>query len=350
MYYQTQNPHGGDIYAEKVELDYSANTNPLGVPPAVIAAAAASLERADRYPDPYCRALVKAISEAEGVKPEYILCGNGASELIFAFCAAARVKKAAALAPTFSEYASALALFGGETVLYPLRREQGFLPGENFLEWLGGEKPEAVFLCNPNNPTGRLFPPDLIMDVITLCKQIGARLFVDECFLEMAHGGESLKGLLAGFPGLFLLRAFTKSYGMAGLRLGYCFSADEALLRRMAELTPPWDVSTPAQAAGVAALGEGAFLQRAKELIDRERPRLRAALEEMGLWVCPSDVNYLLFRGPESLLGDLRKRGVLLRDCANFPGLGVGWYRMAVRREEENDRLLAAMRACIRSE
>ena len=106
----------------------------------------------------------------------------------------------------------------------------------------------------------------------------------------------------------------------------------------------------PWWAAGVAALGEGAFLQRAKELIDRERPRLRAALEDMGLWVCPSDVNYLLFRGPESLLGDLRKRGVLLRDCANFPGLGVGWYRMAVRREEENDRLLAAMRACIRSE
>ena len=210
MYYQTRSPHGGDIYAEKVELDYSANTNPLGVPPAVIAAAAASLERADRYPDPYCRALVKAISEAEGVKPEYILCGNGASELIFAFCAAARVKKAAALAPTFSEYASALELFGGETALYPLRQEDGFLPGEDFLRWLRAEAPEAVFLCNPNNPTGRLFPSDLIMDVIALCKQIGARLFVDECFLELAHGGESLKGLLAGFPGLFLLRAFTK--------------------------------------------------------------------------------------------------------------------------------------------
>jgi threonine-phosphate decarboxylase len=347
MYYQTKNPHGGDVYAAPVELDYSANTNPLGVPPAVIAAAASALEKADRYPDPYCRALVKAISEAEGVKPEYILCGNGASELIFAFCAAAKVKKAAALAPTFSEYASALALFGGETVLYPLRREQGFLPGKGFLEWLGGEKPEAVFLCNPNNPTGRLFPHDLIMDVIALCKQIGARLFVDECFLELAHGGESLKGLLADFPGLFLLRAFTKSYGMAGLRLGYCFSSDSALLARMAELTPPWDVSAPAQAAGVAALGEGEFLRSAKELIDRERPRMKAALEAMGLWVCPSDVNYLLFRGPESLLGDMRQWGIALRDCANFPGLGPGWYRIAVRREEENDRLLAALRECV---
>ena len=96
-----------------------------------------------------------------------------------------------------------------------------------------------------------------------------------------------------------------------------------------------------------AALGEGEFLRRAKELIDRERPRLKAALEAMGLWVCPSDVNYLLFRGPESLLGDLRDKGIALRDCANFPGLGPGWYRTAVRTEQENDRLLAAIRECV---
>ena len=179
MYYQIKNPHGGDIYAEPLELDYSANTNPLGVPPAVIAAAAAALEKADRYPDPYCRDLVKAIAAAEGVKPEYILCGNGASELIYAFCASAGVKKAAALAPTFSEYAAAVELFGGKTVLYPLRREDGFLPGEDFPAWLRAERPEAVFLCNPNNPTGRLFPPELIIEVAPLCKQNGARLFVD---------------------------------------------------------------------------------------------------------------------------------------------------------------------------
>ena len=347
MLYRTENLHGGDVYAREIELDYSANINPYGTPQSVIDAAARALADIRNYPDPYCRALVKAIAEAEGVQPEYIFCGNGASELIFAFCAAAQPGKAAALAPTFSEYASALELFGGSTVLYPLRQEWGFLPGADFLEWLRAERPEAVFLCNPNNPTGRLLPHDLIMQVITLCKQIGARLFVDECFLELANGGESLKGLLADYPGLFLLRAFTKSYGMAGLRLGYCFSADEALLRRMAELTPPWDVSGPAQAAGVAALGEGEFLRRAKELIDRERPRLKAALEALGLWVCPSDVNYLLFRGPETLLGNMRLKGIALRDCANFPGLGPGWYRMAVRTEEENDRLLAALKECV---
>ncbi|MBR5701432.1 MAG: aminotransferase class I/II-fold pyridoxal phosphate-dependent enzyme, partial [Oscillospiraceae bacterium] len=136
MLYRKKNPHGGAAWEPGVTLDFSANTNPLGTPPAVIAAAAEALGRADRYPDPYCRALVKAIASSEGVAEKHILCGNGASELIFAFCAASGAKRAAALAPTFSEYASSLALFGGETALYPLRQENGFLPDGGFLDWL----------------------------------------------------------------------------------------------------------------------------------------------------------------------------------------------------------------------
>ena len=347
MYYQMKNPHGGDIYETPVLLDYSANTNPLGVPPAVIAAAAEALKKADRYPDPYCRALVKAIAASEGVAENRILCGNGASELIFSFCAAAGAKSAAALAPTFSEYASAFALYGGETALYPLKEADGFLPDGGFLPWLRETRPEVLFLCNPNNPTGRLLPASLWEALLPLARELGIRLFVDECFLELSEGGVSLKDRLGEYPNLFLLRAFTKSYGMAGLRLGYCFSADEGLLARMAAVSPPWDVSAPAQAAGAAALGERAFLERAKDLIRRERPRMAAAMADLGLRVFPSDVNYLLFRGPEALLADLRARGIALRDCANFPGLGPGWYRAAVRTGEENDRLLAAMRECV---
>ena len=347
MYYQTENPHGGDIYGGNISLDYSANVNPLGTPPGVLAAASEALRTSDRYPDPYCRALVSAIAAYEGVPEEYILCGSGASELILAFCAAAGASRAAALAPTFSEYAAAFRLFGGETALYPLHGEDGFLPDGGFLPWLKEQRPEVLFLCSPNNPTGRLLPPELGREVLELCREQGTRLFLDECFLELSEGGRSMKGYLAEYPELFLLKAFTKSYGMAGLRLGYCLSGDGELLGQMAARTPPWNVSTPAQAAGVAALGEGEFLRRAKELIDRERPRLKTSLEALGLWVCPSDVNYLLFRGPESLLGELRRRGVALRDCANFSGLGPGWYRMAVRTEEENDRLLAALRECV---
>jgi len=347
MYYQKENPHGGDIYGEPVLLDYSANTNPLGVPPAVIAAATEALSQADRYPDPYCRTLVKAIAANEGVPGEYILCGNGASELIYAFCAAAQVKIAASPAPTFSEYASALKLYGGETQLYPLRREDDFLPDGGFLQWLQDLSPDAVFLCNPNNPTGRLFPDAFITELVALCKLMKARLFVDECFLDLTDKGKSMKDSLAGWSGLFILRAFTKSYGMAGLRLGYCLSSDTALLRRMSELTPPWDISSPAQAAGTAALGEKDFIRRARDLIGRERPRLKSSLESIGLYVCPSDANYLLFQGPKGLAERLQLRGIAVRNCANYPGLGTGWYRIAVRMAEENDRLLAAMRECV---
>ena len=347
MYYLTRSPHGGDIYQDNITLDFSANTNPLGTPPCVIAAAREALEHADRYPDPYCRALVRAIAEYEGVPASNILCGAGAAELIYAFCAATKPERAAELAPTFSEYSTALALNGCEIRRYALRQGNDFLPDKEFLKFLQTEQPEAVFLCNPNNPTGRLLPTALPEEIAAFCKEKNIRLFLDECFLELSDGRESLKGRLAEFPGLFILKAFTKTYGMAGLRLGYCLSTDAALLGRMAELTPPWNVSSVAQAAGVAALRERAFLDETLALVRAERPRLKAELEALGLWVCPSEANFLLFRGPEDLQLQLRRRGIALRDCTNFPGLGPGWYRAAVRTHRENEKLISVMKGVL---
>jgi len=200
-----------------------------------------------------------------------------------------------------------------------------------------------VFLCTPNNPTGRLLPREIADGAIEYCKKNGARLFLDECFLDLA-GGASLKSRLSEYPGLFILRAFTKTFGMAGLRLGYGLCSDKALLSRMAELTPPWDVSSAAQAAGVAAIGESSFADRARELVEAERPKLKLGLEALGLYVCPSEANYLLFFGPEDLGAALLSRGILLRDCANFHGLGPGWYRTAVRTASESGRLITAVR------
>lgn len=343
MYYLKENPHGGNIDSDKPILDFSANTNPLGTPPAVLVATRSALEQVDRYPDPYCRALVRAIAAYEGVPEAYILCGNGAAELIYAYCAAVKPARAAETAPTFSEYSAALALHGRAVARYVLRKETAFTLDGGFLNFLQAERPEALFLCNPNNPTGRLFSPAPLGEIFDFCKQNNIRLFVDECFLELSDGAESLKGRLAEYPGLFLLKAFTKTYGMAGLRLGYGLSADAALLKRMSEAAPPWNVSNVAQAAGIAALKERGFLKKARELMQSERPRLKAALEALGLWVCPSEAIFLLFQGPEGLHAALRERGIAIRGCANFPGLGPGWYRAAVRTREENERLIAAM-------
>lgn len=343
MLYQTGNPHGGDIYEENITLDYSANTNPFGTPPGVLDAIRRALPQVRHYPDPYCRELVRAIAAFEGVPGEYVLCGNGAAELIYAYCAAVRPERSAELAPTFSEYALGLARAGGRMARYPLRAETGFELDAGFLRFLEEEKPDAVFLCNPNNPTGRTVAPGLLQEILCLCGEQGTRLFLDECFLDLSDDGVSLKTVLADHPQLFLLKAFTKSYGMAGVRLGYGLTADSGLLAQMAQEVQPWNVSLLAQAAGTAALREEAFLQKTRAFIPPEREWMRTELERLGFWVCPSQANYLLLHGAAGLGAALRKYGIAIRDCGNYVGLESGWYRVAVRLHEENVRLIAAL-------
>jgi len=113
----------------------------------------------------------------------------------------------------------------------------------------------------------------------------------------------------------------------------------------MSAAVPPWDVSTLAQAAGVAALGDAEFLEKNRTIIRAERPWLEEKLRKFGFWVCPSQVNYILFRGDVGLTEQLRARGIAIRDCANFEGLTSGWYRVAVRQYEENEQLIAAIRS-----
>ncbi len=343
MLYQTENRHGGDIYGG-IALDFSANVSPLGTPRSVTDAIERALPELYRYPDPYCRTLVQTISEYEGVPKNFVLCGNGASELIYAYCGAVRPKRAMELAPTFSEYSLALRRTGCEVVRFALKQEENFDLRKDFLPFLAREKIDALFLCNPNNPTGRLIADDLLEEILRICREKNIALFVDECFLSLSDGGVDLTPSLSDFPQLFILKAFTKSFGMAGLRLGYGLSADEALLRKMSAAVPPWNVSALAQAAGVAALGDAEFLERNRAVIRAERPRLEERLRELGFWVCPSQANYILFRGEAGLADRLRERGAAIRDCANFEGLGPGWYRAAVRLREENDALLDAMR------
>lgn len=346
MLYQRENVHGGDLYGRDVRLDFSANTNPLGTPDSVRRAVADSAASLNQYPDPYCRKLVAALSDFEQVPAEYILCGCGAAELIFSYCTAARPRRALELAPTFSEYACALEAAGCSMERYVLSREDGFALGPDFLRFLRGGSWDALFLCNPNNPTGRTIDPDLLAEIAETCREKGMRLFVDECFLDLSDGGRdlSLKDCLGSEPGLFLLKAFTKSYGMAGLRLGYCLSADSALLSAMGRSVQPWNVSLPAQAAGTAALGERAFLARTREVIRTERQWLRERLEKLDILVCPSQANYLLLYSSVPLYGKLLESGILVRDCANYHGLGPGWCRIAVKRREENEALINALR------
>ena len=344
MLYQTENQHGGDVYGGGITLDFSANTNPLGTPPGVLEAVRRGLPQLHRYPDPYCRQLVQAIAAHEQVPASYVLCGNGAADLIYAYCAALRPRTAAEPAPSFAEYGLGLAQVGCRVAPYFLHQAENFDVDEGFLPFLEAKKPEVVFLCTPNNPTGRLLPLPLLEQILQGCAAWGARVFLDECFLDLTEGDVSASSLLAAHPELLILKAFTKSYGMAGIRLGYCLCADSALLHRMASASQPWNVSSLAQSAGVAALAEQDFLQRTRSLVHTERRWLTDNLTALGFWVCPSQANYLLFHGPLGLREGLLRQGIAIRGCGNYSGLDDGWYRIAVRPHEENEALITAIR------
>ena len=381
--------HGGDVLTARARfggdvLDCSANLNPLGMPPAVQAgaaapaagaapaphppgrappaartppprgwppavpaAAAAAAADSARYPDPLCRALRAAIAAHDGVAPEQVLCGGGAAELIFRLAYALRPRRALITAPAFSEYEEALTAAGCAVTRHPLRRENRFDVDGGLLDVIAPGV-ELVFLCTPNNPTGRLVDGALLRAAAEQCRAVGAVLAVDECFLPLSDGaGPGLAPCLAEHPNLLLLRAFTKSYAMAGLRLGYALSANGGLLERMAAAGPPWSVSTPAQAAGLAALEQCSdWPEKARALLASERPALSDGLTALGLEVVPGQANYLLFRaaGAADLKERMLMRGVLIRSCANYHGLGNDWYRVCVGQAEQNRRLLAALK------
>lgn len=341
--------HGGDWAGFEQEygglpLDFSANISPLGVPEGVRRAVAEAAAEADRYPDPLCRAVSAAIAAAEGCPTGFILCGNGAADLLFRLALAKRPRRALIPAPAFAEYAAALETVDCAVERYALRAESGFLVDEGFLAAI---RPgiDVVFLCEPNNPTGRTTPPKLLRRVLDRCGEVGALLAVDECFGDFLDDPEAhtLRGQLAGHPGLLILKAFTKLYAMAGVRLGYCLCADGALLDAMRRSGQPWAVSTLAQAAGIAALRETDYVARVRALIGQERPFLMEGLRNLGLRVIPGEANYLLFRSERPLAEPLRRRGILLRSCGNYPGLDECWYRTAVRTRAENERLLRAL-------
>ena len=279
--------HGGDVqgYIDEygdAPLDFSANLNPLGLPDGVREAVCRAAADSARYPDPLCRELRRALAGFEGVDPEEILCGNGAADLIFRVALALRPQKALTLAPTFAEYETALRLAGCAVEHFPLEETDGFAVRPAILGALDGV--DAVFLCNPNNPTGRLCDPALLRELLKRCAARGVLLVVDECFNDFLDEPEahSLKPLLRKYPNLLLLKAFTKIYAMAGLRLGYCLCADRELLAKLRGAAQPWAVSTVAQTAGIAALCETEYRARSRALIRTERAYLSAQLAAPG--------------------------------------------------------------------
>ena len=336
-------PHGGDIYAyDRDLLDFSVNLNPLGMPDRVLRAIREHAEEYDRYPDPHCRALRRALSVRESVPEKWLVFGNGAADLIVRLCMVLKPKRALLPAPTFSEYEKAVRLAGGEVRRFFLRQEAGYQVTADYADAVQpGDS--VVFLCNPNNPTGALAEPGTVEALLSACGQVGAVLVVDECFLPFTDGRSGQRRLRAS-PNRLVLRAFTQLYAMAGLRLGYLMCADEDLAGRIGAWGQSWSVSAPAQVAGLAAVSEEGWPERTRRFLRMERPWMTDALGALGFFVYPSHSNFLLFQARPDLWDRAMARGVMLRPCSNFPGLDGSYFRIGLKKRVQNEMLLQVLK------
>lgn len=337
--------HGGDLYGREDVLDFSVSLNPLGIPTQIKLALLEGVDSVSLlgYPDTLCRDLKSAIATKYQVDEELVICGNGASSLITLAIWAIRPKKVLLPVPIFGGYERALAPLDTELRFHILSEEQGFCLTEEFLERLYAERPKLVVLCNPCNPTGKRIEPSLLQKIIDWCKENECYLLIDECFVGFVQGKCSVRKQVKDNPYLLVLDAFTKLYGMPGIRLGFMFVSNASLREKITLLQPEWSVSGFAQLAGVLACAQTEYEQISRNYLEKERAYLQNALRDKGMQVFDTEVNFILFKGPIGLQERLLEKRILIRDCSNFRGLSQGFYRVAVRSRKENDRLLEAL-------
>ena len=355
--------HGGDIYRNKVHMDFSVNVNPLGISDGVMRALEQGIRKADVYPDPKCEELKKAIEKRVfkvvnvNLIPDCIVCGNGASELLLAICQWKKPTKAILPAPGFAGYRKVLQTVGCTWREFYLSEEQNFHWTKErcntLCQALESEHYDILFMTNPANPTGTLMDREKLCEIAQVCERVGTLLVLDECFIELTDAPleNSLVGELKEFKQLLILRAFTKSFAIPGIRLGYLVCPDEKTARLIEEQLPEWNVSVPAQQAGIAAMKEENFLQQSRKLIANERDWLTKKLTQMGVKVFPSKANFILFQWTkDDLYQRLLEQGILIRDCSDYEGLNGGYYRIAVKKHEENEELIRIMHSVVKED
>ena len=347
--------HGGNIDPDLIRMDFSVNVNPYGMPDGVREVMKDAARLSGRYPDISYRKLREAIlfheqencAAARGLTVSGIVPGNGASELIMALARLHSGKNVLLQTPLFSGYERAYAAAGAK--ICRMKTGDGFTVPEEVPEQIRGERPAAVVLCRPGNPTGAMIGRALLDRIIEACCEAGSLLIVDECFIAFAEKGfpDSACGWFRERGGcdIVVLRALTKVFALPGLRLGYALCSRAVTAERLREQLPEWNVSSIAEAAGRAALADNGWLRDKAERVRKERGRMANALTQAGMTVYPGEGNFIFFHSGVELYDPLLERGVLIRRCDNYHGIPKkGCYRAAVRLPEENELLIEAIR------
>ena len=338
--------HGGDIYKyDDKLLDFSANINPLGMPESAKNAIIDRINKYQTYPDHSSRKLRNSLSEFYGFDSNKIVCGNGAADLIFRICLALRPQKVLVTSPTFSEYEEAVLISGGKVHNHLLSESENYDVTLEILKSID-EDTDMVFLCSPNNPTGRAIDLNIIEAVLDKLQGNKGILVLDQCFVHFMVEEEKYFAinLLKKYDNLIILGAFTKIFAMAGLRLGYALFGSEDNASMIENTLQPWAVSTVASEAGCAALNKD-FIKETKDYVKYQREFLFQHLSDLGIKVFKSQANYMLIKVDEKFDdGDLAdvaiKHRILIRKCSNFKGLSPSFFRIAVRTDAENTTLI----------
>ncbi len=335
----TRPVHGGIKEAELRELslrledclDFSASVSPLG-PPEGVAEAIAAVDLT-AYPDPHCLALTEAIAAhhvGDGVSIENVIVGNGSTEIIHLLTRAwigappaGCTQSGLLLTPTYGEYDGAVRISGGRvTALTATRYSDGFawdLAAIN--DAIAAEKPALTFVCNPNNPTGVLMGREQLAQIADAVASVGGLLIVDEAYINLSErrADADVIELAARHNSVIALRSMTKDYALTALRLGYAVAATP-VIARLAALQPDWSVNGLAQAAGLVAIADPAYLERARQAVAASRDCLVGRLTALGIRCYPTAANFVLAQvGDAGRLRDaLARRGLFVRDCTSF--------------------------------
>ena len=332
--------HGGDVYRNKVNTDFSVSINPCGVPLKVKSALNDALDLLERYPDIRSEKLTKAVAKMLDVKEENLVFGNGSSELFMGIANAFKPSKVLIAAPSFYGYEYAFLPNAKNIVYYFMKEEDNFGLTNVFLNALTDDL-DFVILANP---TGKLIDDSLLLEIIKTAKDKNIRVILDECFIEFTEGNHSLVKKIDEYPNLCIIRSFTKIFAIPGVRLGYLISSDFSFNEKVKKHLAEWNISAFGQAAGVACTECMDYVETSKNVIKEERDFLYDEFKRLDIKAYDSTCNFILIKDTRKLDEELLKREILLRNCSNFKGLDEGYYRIALRTHEENRELIEALK------
>lgn len=340
--------HGGNIYDYEEEIiDFSSNINPLGAPKWIFNI----IKKVDltKYPDIKYRKLKEAISKYVGYSQENIIIGNGATELIHLFVRAFQLKRPLIPSPAFLEYERAYYINGGKPIYFRLEEDYGFKI--NFLKLLlQMEKADSLIIGNPNNPTGQGITKEEIEVILKKSEALNIPVIIDEAFIEFMKGYKNYEALplIKRYDKLFVVRAATKFFGMPGLRLGYGIGSP-SLIQKLEKYKEPWTVNAFADAVGREIFKDKAYIEKTREYVNKEIEYMLYTLREIDYLVAfDTKVNFILLKLKAGRVKNLKqillKKGILIRDASNFRYLDKSFFRVAIKRHEDNEKLIQALK------